>query len=233
MLRAEDCLGEQLVSPTQNTSDAVVALHVTLRRNDLCLRTSLVTVQSMALTEHPPTEWQITLPEVKSFTSRGAGPLPVCGDWISQWFSSAIPQWSSNGYTNPKGNACLKGTHTYTHTHICCSVLQLHMLTHRKFYSWNRALRFAPLSRDTAVRARVPRTPGCLGFVWNSVWEAHQNIPNTPPQTAPSSWRCRLSLSRTASIFNDNVQVWTTKSHRNNEASKLVWVFLSSAGTCL
>lgn len=107
------------------------------------------------------------------------------------------------------------------------------MLTHRKFYSWNRALRFVPLSRDTAVRARVPRTPGWLGFVWNSDWETHQNISNTPPQTAPSSWRCRLSLSRTVSIFNDNVQVWTTKSHRNNEASKLVWVFLSWAGTCL
>lgn len=38
----------------KNTSD--VALHVISCRNDLCLRTSPVSVQSMALTDHPPTE---------------------------------------------------------------------------------------------------------------------------------------------------------------------------------
>lgn len=51
----------------------------------------------------------------------------------------------------------LKREHTHIHTYAV--VFQLSMLTDRKFYSWNGALRFAPLSGDTAVGARVPRAP--------------------------------------------------------------------------
>lgn len=71
------------------------------------------------------------------------------------------------------------------------------MLTHRKFYSWNGALRFAPLSRGSAVGAWVPRAPGWLSLLlilaaclldleWNSGRETHQIFPITLPQRAAS-----------------------------------------------
>lgn len=53
----------------------------------------------------------------------------------------------------PKG---MYVSHTQTHRHTCCGVL-LRLLRHRMLCSWSEGLRFAPLSRDTAVRARFPR----------------------------------------------------------------------------
>lgn len=63
--------------PTQNTPDAVVALPVTSHRNDLCLRTSPLSVQSMALADLPPLSDKSPAKGEIIHVRRGAGSLPV------------------------------------------------------------------------------------------------------------------------------------------------------------
>lgn len=100
----------------------------------------------MDLPDHPPAEWQIALPKVQSLTCMQRHMPAVCLPKLNITFlispiDAQIPKW-------------MHVSHTQTHT--CCGVL-LRLLRHRTLCSWSETLRFAPLSRGTAVRARFPR----------------------------------------------------------------------------
>lgn len=99
-----------LTSTTRSTSEALCA---TSCRNDLCLRTSPVSLQSMDLPDHPPAEWQIALPKVHSLTCMQRHMPAVC-----------LPKLNITFLISPIDAQIPKGmpvSHTQTHMLWCAA----------------------------------------------------------------------------------------------------------------